>query len=153
MPHTALPGSELSQSVMVKLHMPALGVCVHCPVLGYCGSLALNLCNKAQVHGLLLGRVCYSVFQPLCTTGSCIGHPDSKILNVRSERVIHVPSLDTVLYTVNREWNESNTKVFCLWLFISIFSVRHRLEDFPEKFHSILSEEQLQAQAAEVRKC
>lgn len=66
----------------------------------------------------------------------------------------HVPSLDTVLYTVNREKNESNTKVFCLWLLISIYSVRHRLEDFPEKFCSFtLSEEQLQAQAAEGRKC
>lgn len=64
----------------------------------------------------------------------------------------HMLSLDTVLYTVNREKNESNTKVFCLWLLISIYYVR--LEDFPEKFCSFtLSEEQLQAQAAEGRKC
>lgn len=59
-----------------------------------------------------------------------------------------------VFYTVNGEMNESNTKVFCLWLLISISPGRHRLEDFPEKFYSFtLSEEQLQAQAAEGRKC
>lgn len=64
-----------------------------------------------------------------------------------------------VFYPVNGEMNESNTKVFCLWLLISISPGRHRLEDFPEKFYSFtlsegeVSEEQLQAQAAEGRKC
>lgn len=153
MPHAVLQGSELSQGVMMKLHMPASSICVHSPVFGYCGSLPINLCSNGQVHGLLLGHVCCLASQPLCTTGSCIGHHDSWILNVRCESVTHVASLDTVLYTVNGERNESNTKVFCLWLLISISSVWHRFEDFPQKFYSFtLSEEQLQAQAAEGRK-
>lgn len=75
-PHSFTGQCTLSKSE-VKLHMPASGICVHCPVFGCCDSLPLNLCNKAQVHGLLLGHVCYLVSQLICTTGSCTGHHDS----------------------------------------------------------------------------
>lgn len=67
MPHAILLACELSQSVMMKFYTPSLGICVHSSsftVFGYCGSLPINLCNKGQVNGLLLGHVCYLISQP-----------------------------------------------------------------------------------------
>ena len=52
MSHAALLGSARSQSVMVMLYIPALVICVHCPVFGYCDKVVCSSVFAAR-HKLM----------------------------------------------------------------------------------------------------
>lgn len=68
--------------------------------------------------------------------------------------MIHMPSLDTVLYTVNREKLFKYLHVLPVTTYLHFLYKKWRLEDFPEKFDSFtLSEEQYDRYSAEDRKC